>query len=377
MLKTLQQIDQDLIQLMNQRSSLLTGSSDSSLPVETAKLLAQNGLPEFVWESLITCCEAAATTAIPTATVAPREITIIGGAGQMGRFFTKQFASAGHDVRQLGRHDWVDAKAYLATADLVLISVPMQQTVEVIQRAAPYLSPTSAIADVNSIKGPVVEAMLAHHRGPVLGMHPMFGPGLSSFLAQNVVICPGRDLEAFQWLLDLMSGQGGNLLTCTPEEHDQMMVTVQAIRHFSGFGLGVFLAQEGIDLDRSLDFSSAPYRVQLNLVSRLFAQDAALPIDLMVSSEDHRQAISALAETYSRLAQLVLKEDQATLEKEFESTSQVFQTQVPHALQESQHLIQSLSVLLAANTTNQAGSLCEVLSKALTPNPSPRAGEGS
>jgi prephenate dehydrogenase len=358
MLKTLQQIDQDLIQLMNQRSFLLAGSSDSSLPVETATLLAQRGLPEFVWESLTTCCEAAVATTTPTATVSPKEITIIGGAGQMGRFFTKQFAAAGHRVRQLGRQDWADAETYLATADLVLISVPMQQTIEVIQRAAPYLSPTSALADVNSIKVPVVEAMLAHHQGPVLGMHPMFGPGLSSFLAQNVVICPGRNLEVFQWLLDLMRDRGGNLLVCTPEEHDHMMVTVQAIRHFSSFGLGVFLAQEGIDLDRSLDFSSAPYRLQLNLVSRLFAQDAALPVDLMVSSEDHRQAILALAETYSRLAQLVLQEDQANLEKEFESTSQVFGTQVPHALQESQHIIQSLSVRLAANTMNRAESLC-------------------
>jgi prephenate dehydrogenase len=354
MLKTLQQIDQELIQLLNQRSSLLSGSSDA-IPVEMAELMAQEGLPEFVWESLVTCCEAVAATAPPRATVSRKEITIIGGAGQIGRFFTKQLVSAGHHVRQMGRHDWSNAKAYLATADLVIISVPMQQTVAVIQQAAPYLSATAAIADVNSIKGPVVEAMLAHHRGPVLGMHPMFGPGLSSFLAQNVVICPGRNLEAFQWLLDLMSDQGGNLLTCTPEEHDQMMVTVQAIRHFSSFGLGVFLAQEGIDLDRSLDFSSAPYRLQLNLVSRLFAQDAALPVDLMVSSEDHRQAILALAETYSRLAQLVQQEDQATLEKEFESTSQVFQTQVPHALQESQHIIQSLSVRLAANTTNRAG----------------------
>jgi prephenate dehydrogenase len=358
MLKTLQQIDQELIQLLKQRSSLLSGSSDA-IPVETAKLLAQNGLPEFVWESLTTCCQAAAT-ATPSAPVSCKEITIIGGAGQMGRFFTQQLVAAGHHVRPMGRHDWSNAKAYLATADLVLISVPMQQTVAVIQRAAPYLSPTTAIADVNSIKVPVVEAMLAHHCGPVLGMHPMFGPGLSSFLAQNVVICPGRNLEAFQWLLDLMGAQGGNLLTCTPEEHDQMMVTVQAIRHFASFGLGVFLAQEGIDLDRSLDFSSAPYRLQLNLVSRLFAQDAALPVDLMVSLEDHRQGIMALAETYSRLAQLVLQEDQANLEKEFESTSQIFQTQVPHALQESQHVIQSLSVRLAANTRSRAGSLCEV-----------------
>lgn len=358
MLKTLQQIDQELIQLLNQRASLLTGASDS-MPVETAKLLTQNGLPEFVWESLSTCCEAAAATANPSAPVSPKEITIIGGAGQMGRFFTKQFASAGHHVRHLGRHDWAEANAYLETADLVLISVPMQQTAAVIQRVAPYLSLSTALADVNSIKGPVVEAMLEYHSGPVLGMHPMFGPGLSSFLAQNVMLCPGRSMEAFQWLLDLMSSQGGNLLVCTPEEHDRMMVTVQAIRHFSAFGLGVFLAQEGIDLDRSLNFSSAPYRLQLNLVSRLFAQDAALPVDLMVSSEDHRHAIIALAETYSRLAQLVLQEDQASLEEEFKATSQTFQTQVPHALQESQHIIQSLNVLLASNVTNRAGSLCE------------------
>lgn len=348
-MKTLQQLDQDLIQLLNQRSALLARSHDSSLSVETSQRLVQAGLPEFVWESLTTCCAAAATmTPAPPSSL--KQITIIGGAGQMGRFFTQQFTAAGHRVRQLRRHDWEDADQYLSEADLVLVSVPMQQTVEVIQRAAPYLSPTSAIADVNSLKAPVVKAMLEHHPGPVLGMHPMFGPGLSSFLSQNVVICPGRQIEAFQWLLDLMRGQGGNLLVCTPEEHDQMMVTVQAIRHFSAFGLGVFLAEEGIDLDRSLDFSSAPYRLQLNLVSRLFAQDAALPLDLMLSSPDHRQAIRTLADTYSRLAQLIMQEDQTTLEQAFESSKKIFQTHVPQAHQESQHIVQSLSVLLAANS---------------------------
>ncbi len=349
-MKTLQQLDHDLIQLLNQRSALLGKADDSSLPAETSQHLAQTGLPEFVWESLVTCFAAATATVSPVAPSSPKQITIIGGAGQMGRFFTRQFAAAGHSVRQLRRHDWENAAQYLGTADLVLVSVPMQQTVEVIQRAAPYLSPTSAMADVNSLKAPVVKAMLEHHPGPVLGMHPMFGPGLSSFLAQNVVVCPGRDLRAFKWLLDLIRSQGGKLLVCAPEEHDRMMVTVQAIRHFSAFGLGVFLAEEGIDLDRSLDFSSSPYRLQLNLVSRLFAQDAALPLDLMLSSPDHRQAICTLADTYSRLAQLVVQEDQDTLEQAFESTKQVFQMHVPQGRQESQHLVQSLSVLLAANS---------------------------
>jgi prephenate dehydrogenase len=348
-MKTLQQLDQDLIQLLNQRSALLSGSHDSSLPAETSQRLVQKGLPEFVWESLATCCAAAATVA-PIAPSLPKQVTIIGGAGQMGRFFSQQFAAAGHSVRHLRRHDWEQADQHLRAADLVLVSVPMQQTVAVIQRAAPYLSPTSAMADVNSLKAPVVKAMLEHHPGPVLGMHPMFGPGLSSFLSQNVVICPGRQMEAFQWLLDMMRGQGGNLLVCTPEEHDQMMVTVQAIRHFSAFGLGVFLAEEEIDLDRSLNFASAPYRLQLNLVSRLFAQDATLPLDLMLSSPDHRQAIRTLANTYSRLAESVMQEDQDTLQQTFESTKQVFQTHVSEGHRESQHIVQSLSVHLAANS---------------------------
>jgi prephenate dehydrogenase/chorismate mutase/prephenate dehydrogenase len=223
----------------------------------------------------------------------------------------------------------------------------------VIQKAARYLDTTTALADITSIKTPIVQAMLEHHQGPVMGLHPMFGPSVKSFLSQNVVVCPGRRDEAFQWLLDLIENEGGKLIVSTPEEHDQMMVAIQAIRHFCAFSLGVFLAEEEIDIDRSLKFSSTSYRLELNMVSRLFAQDVSLHMNIMLAEEERRQAIGRLVNTYNRLANLVVQKDQAALMREFEAARSVFRSEATRALKESDHVINSLSTLLAASEIEQ------------------------
>ena len=271
----------------------------------------------------------------------------------MGQFFTRQLSTAGHHVRILEPNDWEHADQLLGNAELVLICVPTEHAVTVIEKASQYLAPDTALADITSIKTPIVEAMLEQHSGPVLSLHPMFGPGTDSFLSQNVVACPARTQEAFQWLLDLLESRGGKVTVCTPQEHDQMMGIIQAIRHFSTFSLGVFLAEEGIDINQSLEFSSPLYRLKVDMVSRLFAQDSSLPLGIMLHAEEHRQAISRLATTYSRLAQLVSQKDYATLRQEFESTRGVFEQETTRALTETNYVIDSLSVLLAAADSQQ------------------------
>ena len=224
-----EQIDRDLIKLLGERISLLTQSnllSQEEQLLRWKSLLAQAGVPEFVWEKVVTSCTAAIYTASKASflmsNVTPRWVTIIGGHGIIGQFFAKQLLSAGHKVSILGSGDWKQASDLLGNAELVLICVPIERTLEVIRDAAKYLAPTTVLADVASIKAPIVQGMLEEHTGPVLGLHPMFGPGVTSFLSQKVVVCPAREDEAFQWLLELIVSQGGKLITCTPEEHDQM-----------------------------------------------------------------------------------------------------------------------------------------------------------
>jgi prephenate dehydrogenase len=352
MLETLEQIDRQLIELLGKRISFLMGSQQNGCGdrAKVTSLLAQAGIPEYVWQNLIINCAAASTASFSPPIVKPRRVTVVGGRGQMGRFFVEQLSSSGHHVDILGRDGWSNAQQLLGKADLVIVSVPIEQTVAIIEKTARYLTASTVLADVTSIKTPIVQAMLDRHSGPVLGLHPMFGPGIDSFLSQNVVVCPGRQQEAYQWFLDFIASRGGKLIWCTPQEHDRMMVIVQAVRHFSTFSLGAFLAEEGIDLSRTLEFASPLYRMQLDLVSRLFAQDASLYLNVMLPGE-RPQVISRLAATYNRLAELVEKSDRTALTKEFEIACSFFGQETDRALEESNYIVGNLSRLLAANET--------------------------
>lgn len=257
--------------------------------------------------------------------VKTRQITIIGGHGRMGRLFREQLLAEGHKVNILEQEDWEYAEQLLNNAELVVVSVPIKYTVDVIKRASKHLSSNTALCDITSIKTQPYQAMLTQHTGPVMGLHPMFGPSIKSFCSQKVVVCPGRHHESFQWLLDFLENQGAELITCTPEEHDRMMVYIQATQHFCRLSLGVFLAKSNIDLERSLSVSSPSYRQEIEILKRLFCQNPQLCVDIMLATEERCEAIKSLANTYSRLAKLIAKKDREALIKEFENTQEFFQ----------------------------------------------------
>ncbi|MBW4613589.1 MAG: bifunctional chorismate mutase/prephenate dehydrogenase [Desmonostoc vinosum HA7617-LM4] len=268
------------------------------------------------------------TTKSTTNHLRPRQITIIGGHGRMGRLFKEQLSAVGHQVSILEQEDWQYAEQLLGKAELVLVSVPIEYTVDVIKRAAKYLAPTTALCDITSIKTQPTQAMLEYHSGAVMGLHPMFGPSIKSFLGQKVIVCSGRNDNSFQWLLDFMQNQGGEIIFCTPEEHDQMMVVIQATQHFYRFSLGVFLTQSGIDIESSLTMSTPSYRQEIDILKRLFSQSPHLCVDIMLATEERCQAIYTLANTYSRLAKMVANKDRAALIAEFETTQSCFQEKI-------------------------------------------------
>ncbi|MGC9505195.1 bifunctional chorismate mutase/prephenate dehydrogenase [Baaleninema sp.] len=354
---SLRDLDRQLVELLGKRIALLGRSHPNELTPDSTiepSELQKAGVPAFVWQDVVSGCTAAlARSPLSVEGEPSRRIAIVGGKGMMGRFFQNRFEAAGHEVRLLGRTDWDDAKTLLGDVDLALISVPIDRTLDVVRDTAKYLPPTAVLADITSIKTPIVEVMLAAHSGPVVGLHPMFGPGVESFLSQKVAICPGRDPQASQWLIDLMDRDGGDLVYCTPEEHDRMMVTIQAIRHFSTFGLGVFLAEENIDIGRSLDLSSPIYRMGIDTVSRLFGQDASLYADIMLANAERRESIARLAETFTRLAQLVQAQDREGLIEAFHQATSTFGDETERAVRESDRLINAMSVLLAADRVLQ------------------------
>ncbi len=200
-----------------------------------------------------------------------RPVVIVGGGGQMGRLFEKMLTLSGYQVRILEQQDWPRARDIVADAGMVIVSVPIHVTEQVIAQLPPLPS-DCILVDLASVKSGPLQAMLAAHDGPVLGLHPMFGPDSGSLAKQVVVWCDGRQPEAYQWFLEQIQVWGARLHRISAVEHDQNMAFIQALRHFATFAYGLHLAEENVQLEQLLALSSPIYRLELAMVGRLFAR---------------------------------------------------------------------------------------------------------
>lgn len=215
------------------------------------------------------------------------KIVIVGGNGKMGRLFSRLFTLSGYQVESLEADEWQsESPAIFADAGMVIISVPIHLTVDVIEQLPP-LPENCLLVDLASIKQAPLEAMLKAHNGPVLGLHPMFGPDVPSLAKQVIAYCEGRDLSHFEWLLEQLMVWGARVEAITAQEHDKNMSFIQALRHFTTFAYGQHLVKENVDLASLLRLSSPIYRLELAMIGRLFAQDPQLYADIILSSQEN------------------------------------------------------------------------------------------
>jgi len=269
-------------------------------------------------------------------------VLIVGGSGAMGRYFSRWFSEAGYRVRVLGRHDWPEVQALCSGIDLALVSVPIEVTDAVIRRLGPHLPPEAVLADLTSIKGPPMKAMIEAHQGPVVGLHPLFGPSTSTLDKQIIVFTPGRDLESCRWLLSQFAAWGSHILQSDPREHDDIMGIVQTLRHFATFAFGQFLWKKGVNLHRTLDFSSPIYRLELGMVGRLFAQDASLYCEIILASAERRSLLKEYLASLTGNLPMIDAGDKETFRSEFKKIAQWFGSFSEQAMRESTYLIDKL-----------------------------------
>ncbi|MGG2141801.1 bifunctional chorismate mutase/prephenate dehydrogenase [Symbiopectobacterium sp. RP] len=283
-----------------------------------------------------------------------RPVVIVGGRGQMGRMFEKMLRLSCYEVRLLEKDDWPQADSLLADAGMVIVSVPIHVTEQVITQLPRLLEDCIAnrlkndynqcpdmwqkiqlivikimslgyiLVDLASLKNGPLQAMLAAHSGPVVGLHPMFGPDSGSLATQVVVYCDARQPEAYQWLLEQIQVWGARLHRISAVEHDQNMMFIQALRHFATFAYGLHLAEENVQLEQLLALSSPIYRFELVMVGLLFAQDPQLYADIIMSSENNLALIKRYYARFGEAIALLEGKDKAAFIASFKKVEHWF-----------------------------------------------------
>lgn len=297
-------VDKQLLELLATRLKLVEKvgevKSEHGLPIyvpaREAEMLAKRrseaeriGVPPALIEDILRRAmrESYASekdTGFKTVNPSAGPIVVVGGRGQLGGLFAHMFTLSGYEVRVLGSQDWDQADTLLADASVVVVSVPIAKTEAIIRQLKGRIPADAILCDLTSTKREPLDAMLEVHNGPVVGLHPMFGPDVSSLAKQLIVICEGRQPQQYQWLLDQFALWGAHLKRACARKHDDAMALVQAMRHFSSFVYGLHLKEENADIAELVAFSSPIYRLELAMVGRLFAQDPALYADIILSS---------------------------------------------------------------------------------------------
>jgi chorismate mutase/prephenate dehydrogenase len=270
------------------------------------------------------------------------KVLIVGGLGNMGRFLASWFRHSDYDVRILDCDDWPQVQSLASGIDLCILAVPIDITPAVAAQIAPHLPPACVLADITSLKLKPLEAMLKAHAGPVVGLHPLFGPATTTMDKQIVVVSPGRQVEQCQWVLDQFTLWGNVLVETGAAEHDQIMSIVQSLRHFATFTFGQFLCSRGVPILRTLELSSPIYRLELAMVGRLFAQNPEMYAEIIFATPERQALLKDFIESLQQNLSLVERGDKAEFVTRFRKVAEWFGPFGEQAMRESTFLVEKL-----------------------------------
>ena len=252
----------------------------------------------------------------------PVTVALIGGSGQMGRWFQRFFESQGIKVLVADLATTQTPREVAALADVVMLSVPIPKVKEVIRAVAPHLRPDAALMDLTSVKQPPMSAMLANFAGEVVGTHPLFGPGEDSIQGRTVVLCPGRGERWLGWLKGLLTDAGARVKITTAAEHDRVMAVVQGLAHFTLIALGMAIRELGVAPQDLEDFATPTFATLHQLTRRLLSQDAALYACIQLQNPANRVALRALEDAVADILYFIQRQNADGLVRLIESVKE-------------------------------------------------------
>lgn len=207
---------------------------------------------------------------------------VVGGAGNMGRWFTEFLESKGYEVTISDPRGPVDGRPYApdplaaaARADLVLLATPPSATGALLKGLAGRAS--GIVMDIASLKAPHLEALreLASTGARVGSIHPMWGPSTELLAGKNLVVCDCGSPEANALARRLFADTAANLVEMPLDEHDRFMGLVLGLPHAANLVFG-----------HALSHLSPPFEEVSNLGGPTFQKQVAVSREVASENKD-------------------------------------------------------------------------------------------
>lgn len=226
------------------------------------------------------------------------KIGIIGGNGVMGQWFYKFFKDSGFIVEIADINTKLSNQDIAKQCKIIILSTPINEAKSISEQIGKDLKPDQILMDICSQKEQILDCMLQYSNSEVVGTHPMFGPSVLSMKNQNIVLCKGRGDTGFLWIKDLFLSAGANVTVLDGIEHDKYMAIVQSLTHFLSICFAKTLQKMGLHPKDLFNTSTPVFKVNSDIIGRLFAQDPALYATLIGSNKYTGQCLKLFSESF-------------------------------------------------------------------------------
>lgn len=177
----------------------------------------------------------------------------------------------------------------VSDADIVIYSVPISVTEQIIEQTLPYIPAGAIVSDVTSIKKFPSRAMSKRDDLIVIPTHPMFGPYISSIAGQVFVLTPNdgvKETKQYVFLKEFLKSQKARVIEASPTYHDKMMAVVQWLTHLNMFVVGETMKRLNFNIADSMDFISPIYKLMVSSVGRYLWQNPGLYADIQMYNDE-------------------------------------------------------------------------------------------
>ena len=212
------------------------------------------------------------------------KVGIIGGSDGLGKtlvyYFRDEFDvfisgrdhKKGKNVAEEMGVGYIESNAGLANiSDILVISVPIHHTSDVIREVAPFMKTGTLMVDVTSVKEEPSRTMaeVLPESVEYIPTHPIFGPRTTRLDNQVIVLTPDKKGKWYDKVYRYLESKNMRIVETTAEKHDFMMSIVQILTHFSFISTASAIEKLKVDLNETEDYESPIYNLMIDLIARI------------------------------------------------------------------------------------------------------------
>ena len=321
------QIDKQILELVAKRQAVAQKigqvKRDAGIPtrdfrqerdvIERARANAvAHGLSPAMGEELVLALIRGSLTVQEKDTVAAsgegngQRALVIGGAGNMGKWFVRYLGAQGFAVDVADPSIGVDWKTLTLDHDLIVVAAPMPATAEILTELA-KAPPKGVIFDVGSLKSPLRTSLRALRAagGRVCSIHPMFGPDTELLSGRHVIFVDLGAPDATAAARALFEPTMATLVDMDLESHDRLIAYVLGLSHALNIAFFTALADSGEAAPRLATLSSTTFDAQLGVAQKVASENPDLYFEIQTLNDYGTESLSALLYAVERLRSVV------------------------------------------------------------------------